>query len=85
MWDPFLRLFGWLGRRGESSPPPPVPQSDPSGLDELVAKHGEAYREVIEQALEEARRLPRFNPANFNFARYVAERVFLHSVGRSQV
>lgn len=89
MFDPFLRLFGWRPRPVDPVPVAPAPQADPDGIDALVAQHGDAYRDVIEQAVEEVflrAEQRKTNLATFNFARHVSEVVFLHSIGvRSQV
>ncbi len=54
-------------------------------IEELIAAHGEQYRELIVAAVElifyRAKADPRINISTFNFARYVAELVFLRSVG----
>lgn len=51
-----------------------------SEVDRYVAIHGEQYRAVIARALHDAVRLPRFNPCNFNFDRYVAIAIVEHSI-----
>ena len=60
---------------------PADPLSADPFVEQLVHEHGEQYRQVIHEAIERAQQIPRFNPATFNFARYVAAHIFLHSVG----
>ena len=54
----------------------PAPSFDDATLDAELEKycyrHGEGYRDVIAAALQRATQFPRFNPASFNFDRYVA-------------
>jgi len=52
---------------------------DETALDDVekyVARYGEEYRATITEALYDAARLPWFNPATFNFDRYVAAIIF---------
>ena len=51
----------------------PIPDAE---VEKYVHRHGEGYRDVIADALQRATMLPRYNPATFNFDRYVAAIVF---------
>ncbi len=51
----------------------PIPDTE---VEKYVYQHGEGYRAVIEMALARATTFPRYNPATFNFDRYVAAVIF---------
>jgi len=49
-------------------------------VERYVERYGEEYREVISRALAGVTQTPGYNPATFNYDRFVAAIVFLHSI-----
>ncbi len=51
----------------------PIPDQE---VEKYVYRHGEGCREIIVEALARATTFPHYNPATFNFDRYVAAVIF---------